>query len=301
MFLRLPFFAAFMVPWSRLPFWPAFTLWRIANLAAIGVFIWLCFPCREWSLLACAWSMPIAYGIFNGQDIGFLLMWVAAALALVRRGSPVLAGIALAMCAEKPHLFLLLPLLIFRGRYRKIAYGFIAANLCLLILSFAIQPIDWPNRFFQALKSGQIDPTPASHFNLFGLVHGNGRFEAVLAIGVVLLAFYICRSSDLQFGLAAVLTGSLLVSHHQTPSDAALLIPVALILVFHARPRYSKVIAIFLISPLAYFLLITPDLALLPGLLLLFLMALLAREVRSFRTTAVTECFTWTSATLHQP
>src|SRR4051812_21344215 len=56
MFIRLPYFAAIMWPWARLPFRTSFMLWRVASALAIGVFIWLWPAPREWSLLACAWS-----------------------------------------------------------------------------------------------------------------------------------------------------------------------------------------------------------------------------------------------------
>jgi hypothetical protein len=53
-FVRLPYFAALIRPWTWLPFWTAFALWRLAIVVALAVFVWLWPAPREWSLLACA-------------------------------------------------------------------------------------------------------------------------------------------------------------------------------------------------------------------------------------------------------
>jgi hypothetical protein len=146
-FIRLPYFAALMKPWNLIPFWPAFWLWRLVSVFAVGVFVWLWPGQRRWALVACAWSLPLHYTITNGQDDAFLLMWLALAVFLLFRGREFAAGCVLAMCAAKFHLFLLLPLLLlYRPRMLR---GFLAAGAVILVFCFAVCPT-WPQQFLAA-------------------------------------------------------------------------------------------------------------------------------------------------------
>jgi hypothetical protein len=287
-FIRLPYFAALMRPWAQLPFWPAFALWRLANVVAVAVFIWLWPAPREWSLLACAWSLPLAYAVTNGQDVGFLLMWLAVAAALLKRDAAFPAGLALAMCAAKFHLFVLLPML-FEVRLRKLCYGFAAGAAVLLALCFAVGGRGWPREFMAAATDSRIDAAPNLLFNARGIAHGSVAVQIAISALVLASAFYVFRRGDLWYRLASALTGGLLLSHHNTISDAALLIPVALILAFHASAGVTKLLAVFLVSPIAYILGRMPQLADIPRLSLLALAVLLAWEVRPVRREAATK------------
>ena len=280
LFVRPPYFAGFMIPWSRMPFWTSFWLWRLATVMAACIFIWLWPAPRQWSLLACAWSLPLAFAFTNGQDSGFLLMWLALAVALILRGHEFAGGLALAMCAPKFHLFLLVPLLL-RGR-RRMLWGGAAAGAVLIAFAFAVQGPHWPAQFLGAISDQSINPNPAEFFNLRGTAHGNTLVEVLLAIPVVAAAWYVTRHADLQLGLAAVLAGGLLISHQQTVSDVVLLVPVALILALHPRAGYSKVLAIFLASPLGYFLIQSPGLWEIPRLLNYAMVLTIAWEARTF-------------------
>jgi hypothetical protein len=278
-FIRLPYFAALMWPLVQLPFWPAFTLWRLLNVAAIGIFIWLWPAPREWALLACAWSLPLAGCITNGQDIGFLLMWLAIGVRLIKRDAPAKAGLAFAMCAAKFHLFVLLPLLAIGG-WRKMLSGLAAGSALLLALCTALQGWGWPGQFLAAATDSRIDPAPNLLFNARGLSHESVPLEIAISLSVVLAALYVFRKGDFWYGISAVLTGGLLLSHHNTGADPALLIPVALTLAVDTRSKFAKLLAIFLVSPPAYFLMMTPSLADVPRISLLALAWLLAWEVR---------------------
>ena len=278
-FIRLPYFAGLMRPWTWIPFWPAFALWRLANVLAVAVFIWLWPVPREWSLLACAWSLPLHATITNGQDVGFLLMWLAVAAVLLNRNAAFPAGLSLAMCAAKFHLFVLLPML-FEARLRKLGYGFVAGAMALLALCFAIGGLGWPREFVAAATDSRIDPTPSLLCNARGIAHGSVALEIAIDALVLGAAVYVFRRGDLWNRFAFVLTGGLLLSRHYTMADAALLIPVALILAFHAHTPVTKALAIFLVSPLAYALGFTPGLAEIPRLALLVLAGLIAWEVR---------------------
>lgn len=88
-FIRLPFFAALMKPWSLLPFRTAFWLWRAFSFCAIGVFVRLWPGQRRWALATCACSLPPHGTITGGQDEALLLMWLAISVFLVSPGTGV--------------------------------------------------------------------------------------------------------------------------------------------------------------------------------------------------------------------
>ena len=73
-YLRLPVYAVMVRPLTWISFWKAFLLWRLASVAAVAVFIWLWPAPRHWTMLACAWSIPLAFSITNGQDSAFLIV-----------------------------------------------------------------------------------------------------------------------------------------------------------------------------------------------------------------------------------
>ena len=274
-FIRLPFFAVLMKPWSLLPFWPAFWLFRAASVIAIGIFIWLWPAPRVWSLVACAWSLPLHAGITSGQDVAFLLMWLAVAVVLLTKGWDFAAGCALAMCATKFHLFILLPLLLI---YRRtILAGWLTAGAAIAVLCFAAAGAGWPKEFLGAIGNN-LDVSPNTLPNLRGLTDSVVPLEVLLAISVVAAAFYVIHYGDFWCGLSAILTGGLLLSHHIVGSDPALLIPVAMMLVWHPQTRYSRIAAICLVSPLAMIVMTWIQV-----LAMLALLYLLAYEVWSHR------------------
>jgi len=250
-FIRPPYFAELMRPWTWMPFWRSFVLWRAANVAAIGIFVWMWPGRREWTLLACAWSVPLAHGIIVGQDTGFVLMWVGIAAALMNGGrAQTGAGLSLSMCAAKFHLFVLVPL-VFRSGGRRMALGFAAGAGLLLAVSFAVQGAHWPGQFLAAIQDAPIDPAPEMLFNLRGVARGHVALEAALAVMEMGAVVYICQRADFSFSLAATIVGGILISRHQTFADLALFIPVASIVARHESARFSKAVAVFLVTPVA--------------------------------------------------
>jgi hypothetical protein len=280
LFVRPPYFAAFMIPWSRISYWQSFWLWRIATAVAALIFIWLWPAPWELSLLGCAWSLALAFTLTNGQDSGFLLMWLAVGVALWMRGYEFLAGMALAMCAPKFHLFVLLPLLAIRRP--KLLLGGAVTGALLVAIAFAVQGPHWPAQFLGAISDPSIRSNPAEFFNLRGVAHGNTIVEILLAIPIVAAVWYVIRHADLQFGLAAALAGGLLISHQQTTSDMVLLVPVALLLGCHPRAGDTKLLAVCLTSPIGYVLIQSPGSWEIPRLVNYAMVLMMAWEVRAF-------------------
>jgi hypothetical protein len=245
---RLPYYYALMKPWTALPLWRSFTLWRVAFALSAGVFVLLWPAPKTWTAVLCAWSLPLAYGITNGQDIAFLLVVLAAGLLLLERDRDFAAGLVLSLTAAKFHFFFLLPILLLARR--RALGGWAAGSLALIAACFAVQGPHWPAQWIASI-SHNIDPKPTDCANLRGLVDSNLPLE--IAIGAVALAaaLFLLRRADLPIGLATVLLAGVLLSHHLTKSDTALWIPAALLLATHPRARYSRLSALALASPLS--------------------------------------------------
>jgi hypothetical protein len=88
---------------------------------------------------------------------------------------------------------------------------------------------------------------------------------------VVAAVWIVCRRASFELGLAAVIAGGLLVSHHHSGSDWALLIPVALIL-GRESSAFAAALAIMLITPLVP-LLKQPAIAVITLLILVYALA----------------------------
>jgi hypothetical protein len=275
-FIRLPYFAVLMKPWTQLPFWPAFSFWRLALVLAAGVFICL-WPGggRAWAFIACALSLPLHYAITNGQDDPFLLLWLALAAACWKKGWDFVAGCALAMCAEKFHLFLLLPVFLFYRR--QMLAGFLTASTAILAICFIAGGWNWPRDFLQAIHHN-IDPDAVVPPTVWGLAHSHLSLMVLLGMPVAAAALYVIHRGDFVYGISAVISGGILLAKHIVSSDCALFIPIALALVVHPMSRYSKWAAIALATPLAY--IASGEVVALAAILLLGLMT---QEVWSLR------------------
>ena len=109
------------------------------------------------------------------------------------------------------------------------------------------------------MRSPLIGPGEWIMPNLHGLWLGRSSHPvvegaSVLAVTAVVALIAMWRS---QFtpGLCAALVGSLLISYHAYPADAALLIP-ALLATFHlARMRWLRLLALALLAPIWYWFL----------------------------------------------
>jgi arabinofuranan 3-O-arabinosyltransferase len=232
---RPPFLALIFWPLAQLPYRVAWPLWAaIAGGAVLG-FIWL-WPDRRAAALACCWSGALCCALINGQDLLLILLWLAIALR-IRESRPFLAGLLLALCAAKFHLFLFLPLLLWR---HKLWRGFAAGAAGLLAISFAVAGWNWPRQYIAVLAQEEAvaHAKAAIMPNLHGLFAGwphADAWEIAATLCVSAGVFAVVRRADFPTGLAAVLTGGLLVSRHAYLHDCVLLLPALLIALPAAR------------------------------------------------------------------
>jgi hypothetical protein len=290
-FMRPPFVAAMMWPFARLPLRPAMLAWRIASLLALVAFLCLWpAPKRVAAVLVC-WALPVGAAFTQGQDDLFLLLWVGIGAALLVRGHEFAAGMVLALCAAKFHLFFVFPLFLIGRRLWKTVWGMLAGGAVLAAVSFAAGGLHWPADFLHVALDSRINPHPWQMPNLHGMLYGTGFAtpgEIVLSLAVAALVWYVARSTaSLRFALATALIGGLLTSRHAYLADASLLLPAALTFPFEASARWVRILAVTILLPVPFVLTAMPALIWARPLLILILLLGAASALPEGGTTAL--------------
>lgn len=252
--VRPPFFALAFWPLAQLPYRVASVIWAVIILGAVLGFVWL-WPDRLAATIACCWSLGISGSVCNGQDVPVILIWLAIALRIWKK-HPFLAGLLFALCATKFHMFLFLPLLLWR---HKLWRGFLAGGAGLATVSFAACGWHWPQQYIATLKQDAIAPSVQKMPNVHGLVASwshAGVWEMGISLFIAILVVGVVYRADLRNGLAMVLLGGLLVSHHAYIGDCVLLLPAILIIMRNVSNwcvahKWSIVPVICLLLPLS--------------------------------------------------
>jgi hypothetical protein len=260
-FGRIPAFAVAFKPLSVLPYAVARTLWFCIGLAALAGFVCL-WPGlkREWALVAFCWSAPVAMCLALGQDSVLFLFFVALGFRLLAGRQDFPAGLAFSVCIAKPHLALLLPVvLIARLRWKAILGGAVGGAISMSV-SFAAEGKDWLQRLLTLARMPDFDPAGGRMPNLRGLLSLVGGGLAVeLALGLVVAAavWFVSRLQPVAVVGAITLAGGLLVSHHAYFYDALLLLPALLLAFQMPGVEWLRAWAFFLFTPVPYLMLLT--------------------------------------------
>jgi len=255
-YTRPPHHALMFWPLGRLPYDTAHLLWTVLRAAAVAGFLFLWRrPSRPDAVMFTALSLPLGISFFNGQDTPFLLLWIALALHWQAKGRPFLAGLVFALCAAKFHLFVLLPLLLFGQRRWRMTAGLATGAAVLLAVSFAVAGAAWPLEYFATLTDGRVHPGVGNMPNLHGMFEGLPHamwLEILAGAAVVAGAWHVVRRSSFEVGLAAVLTGGLLLSYHGYRADCTVLLPAALLVLAANPSQGTRVLGTLLLTPVLY-------------------------------------------------
>lgn len=280
LYTRLPAFAVLLRPLGKLDYLRAYALWQILSVAAFGAFL-IVWPARDRALLLCAacWSYPLFADLAGGQDVAFLLLFLAIAWRL-GPSRPFIAGAVLALCALKFHLFLIVPVfLVAQRRWRMLAGAATAASV-ILAVCFAVAGANWLPEYARFVLQPQTNPSARVMPNLHGLLAGQPHALGLEAAGAVLIAVtagWLARRTSYSLGLSIALVGGLLTSHHAYPADALLLLPALLDLATEVPRVPLRLLCLLLLSPLPF--LFTPPVPLAAPILLVALLVVLTASL----------------------
>jgi hypothetical protein len=245
---------------GRFPYRVAQLIWMTLCIAALAVFA-LFWPGIRLPLmvLALAWSMPATLTILFGQDTSIWLMFFAAALVLMERKRPWIAGVAFSLCICKFHLALGIPvMLVAQKRWTTLTAG--AVSVAVLLAScFLIEGPQWPLQYAKMSQMAAFSPPPEVMPTLAALavrLPWPVVTEILGAVAILLLLWAVCqRTSDPGLAGAAAAACGLLVAHHALFADTSLLIPLGVLTVQHQdTPFWLKGFAVLVLSPLPFLL-----------------------------------------------
>ena len=290
-YTRLPYYAGLLWPLGLLPYRAAYGVWQVLSIAALAGFAALWRPPRlGLTVLFTLLSLPAFAGLMNGQDLTFVLLWLALAARWRRSDWPFWAGVALSLCASKFHLFVLLPVLVVGQRAWRLAAGLACGGAALVALSFAVGGVHWPVDYWRVLTDPAIHPETGNMPNLHGLASfwpALRWLEWPAAALTAAAVWRVARQRHFDTALAATLAGGLLVSYHAYLPDCSVLLPAALVVVSTTTSAWVRILGMFLLTPVAYFLLVQKSAvaALIPAAVLALVVAM-ALEVKSHTATS---------------
>ena len=255
LYVRPPFLAWVLKPLGALPYRTAYLIFQILSFTALAGFLALYLrSCPELLVFTCA-SGAVVANFANGQDVAFCLFFAGLSLAAARRGLDFAAGVILALCAIKYHLFALVPLVVIAQRRWNILAGGAAGGAVLFLISCAADGWDWPARCLARLLDGRVHPSqdamPNVHGALTSLGIGSPVLEGLLVagvIGLVVVAAVRIRDYDTAFALGII--GSLLTGFHAYLQDCMLLLLPFAVLTSRVRlPAVRGLTALAVLAP----------------------------------------------------
>lgn len=253
---RPPFYALFLKPFTYLPYQTAYVVYSLLSIAAYWWFLRLYAP-RAWELAAIgAISLPVIVNICAGNDITFALLAAGLSLLAARQGRDFLAGLLLAACAIKFHLFLLAPVPVLLYKRWRILYGGVVGVAVLLAISFLTAGWHWPQEYLALLRNPELSPHPDHMPTIRGLLFTLGidypavwTIATVGGIGLFAVLAQRLRSYEMAFGFSMI-AGVFLSLHAYIQDCALFLLPLALLIEANASPRLKSWLAIATFPPL---------------------------------------------------
>ena len=261
-YVRPAYYALLLKPLTWLgSYTAAHAAYTVLRLLAIVGFLLLWPKQGRWdAVMFTLMSFPLFIGMMNGQDTVFLLPLIVWALRSAERGKDFQAGLALSLCAIKPHLLILVPVALLTQRRWGVLKGGLAGGGALFALSCISGGLGWVGSFLAVVRSDVIHPDLQVMPNLAGLLEGVPYAEVwtvVGAVGALAAVAATARHGSFAAGIAAATVGSLLVTGHAYVSDIVVLLPGLLALAQEpAGPPAGKLLAFVWLGPVLPLLLL---------------------------------------------
>ncbi len=257
-FVRPPFWAAVIKPFTLLPYPRALLLWQAITAAALVPFaIWFPPVKPRYTALALCWYRPVVWAVGMGQEVTLSVLCIGLSILAWQKRRPVLAGILLASCLAKFYVLLYLPLLLVRRRYWGVLAGLGGMTLLAFGVNFLVQPA-WLRLYGSALTlpAGNMNASLAATPNFRSLFAWTGYPGAgvILGMAVVLaLLWRLCGRAPFAVAMPMCIAGGVVAAYHANFTDAALFVPAFLAVA--AIRRELQVPVLFFLSPLGLIIL----------------------------------------------
>ncbi|MFI5110751.1 MAG: glycosyltransferase family 87 protein [Terriglobales bacterium] len=279
-YMHPPFEALLFVPFTFLPYVPAYLLWNFLNgMLVLASLVLLRRQFAEignlpfaFLVLAATGFLPVASGIIQGQDSNLLLFLLVVALTAAERGNDAAAGAALAAGLFKFNLVLPFVFLLATKRPRLLL-GF--APVAALLGGISLAMVGWQGAVGYVQYLFRLENTGAGGAlvgaampNLRGMLaslagahNGASLMPLTIACSAVVVAIAMWRIAAIRDSVRRVFVlataAAILVSYHTFSYDLSLLLPAALLL-FAApdpesrRPSQADVVllVLFYVAPL---------------------------------------------------
>lgn len=258
---RPPFYGFLLRPLGTLPYLSAYWLFQAMSFGAFVWFLWIWAPRHRELVVFASLCLPVLSNFLAGQDLAFALLASALAIEAMRRGHDFAAGLLLALCATKIHLFALVPVVLLINQRWKVLGGGASAGVVLAAISFLSDGWDWPRRYLVLLSNPELHPGPDHMPTLRGLIFAvtGGESQAwliALSTLVVLALLWIAWRSSVEFGLAFALVGGLLIGYHAYLQDCMILLLTFVLVLEHSRSPALRGAIALAISPPVFLLLL---------------------------------------------
>ena len=259
-----PFEALLFVPFTKIPYFPAYLIWNLINLLILAYLSSLLRPyvavlhsiSNLRALLMSLAFFPIFMTLVKGQDSIVLLLLFAAVYICLKKNEDFRAGCFLALGLFRfQFIFLVLLWLLWRRRIQAcFGFGLVAIGLGLLsVATVGLKAtLYYPFYVWQMENRGAgVAIVPVEMPNLHGLfttvlenLTGNTTIGILVLLGSLGLIFLSTRklqplNFELEFSLVIIIT--VLVSYHSYDHDLSLLILPVLFVMSHIQtlPKFD--------------------------------------------------------------
>ena len=283
-----PHFYAIALSWlPLLSFNTAFWTWIALQASLLALcWAWAVKNFGTSTLVFSAMYLPTALGIAHGQDCVLMLTVAIAAYSLFCGGKPAWSGAVLALSLFKFHVLLLLPIVIWAVRERKMLRGYLAGAATLTTLSILLAGTTGVSNYAKMLTDGDLrglHPSPERTISVFGLAHNLPTpftlTITVLVTAVLALVYFAVRDAPAWRWWAAGIVGSLLCAPHIYGYDAGVALLAVWLVFAHGETAATKLTGALCATPLPYIIgLGDPPQSAVPALALLAFLGSLAWE-----------------------
>ena len=271
-----PFEALLFLPFTKIPYFPAYLVWDAINLMILGYLPSLLRPyvsvLQSISSLRCLFFFlaffPIFMTLVQGQDSILLLLLFALFYTLLKQNKDFQAGCWLALGLFRFQFILLVFLwLLWRRRNQaSIGFGLVALGVGLVsITSVGLKTfLFYPFYVWQMERRGaRVAIVPLDMPNLHGLLStifknlaGNttiGILVVLGSLGLIFIAAKKIQPLNLELEFSSVVVVSILVSYHSYEHDLSLLILPVLFVIdhLHTLPKFDLWTRVGLVAPIS--------------------------------------------------